>query len=96
MKLTGKYLKKQEVVGREIAGESFLIPICGTPVDMENVFVLNPLADFIWQRLDGEHTLEEIVAEIVKEFDVTPAQAGTDADDFVERLLQNHLVEALA
>ena len=95
MRLTGKYRKRREIVGREVAGESFLIPICGTPVDMENVFVLNPLADFIWQRMDGERTLEEVVIEVVAEFDVTPAQAGADVDEFVEDLLKNNLVEAL-
>jgi len=96
MNLAGKYLRKENVVKREIAGEFFLIPVCGTPVDMDNVFILNPLADLIWQRLDGEHSLEAIVAEIVEEFDVTAGQAGADAAEFVGRLLANNLVEELA
>ena len=95
MRLMGKYRRRQEIVAREVAGESFLIPICGSPVDMENIFVLNPLAEFIWQRMDGDRTLEDIVAEIVAEFDVTPDQAGADTDEFVDRLLRNNLVESL-
>ena len=63
---------------------------------MENIFVLNPLADFIWERLDGERTLAAIIAEIVAEFDVTAEQAGADAGDFVGQLLQNGLVEEVA
>ena len=93
MSLSGKYVNKEGVARREIAGESFLIPVCGTPVDMENIFVLNPLAEFIWQRLDGEHTLEEIVAEVVAEFDVSPERAAADAGEFMQNLLQNRLVE---
>ncbi len=93
---TGKFRRREQVVRREIAGEFFLIPLCGTPVDMDNVFVLNPLADFIWQRLDGELTQEEIVVEIVEEFDVAAGQAGADAADFIQRLLQNNLAEERA
>lgn len=93
MKMTGKYRRKRDVAGREIAGESFLIPVCGTPVEMENVFVLNPLADFIWQRLDGTRTLAEIVAGIVAEYDVETARAESDARDFMESLVKRNLAE---
>ena len=96
MNLAARFRRKEEVAGRQIAGESFLIPVCGTPVGVENIFVLNPLADFIWERLDGKRTLEDIVAEIVQEFDVTARQARADADDFVGQLLRNGLVEEVA
>jgi hypothetical protein len=96
MNLAGKFGRNERVVGRAIAGESFLIPVCGTPVDMNDIFVLNPLADFIWQRLDGERTLERIVAEIVETFDVTAEQAGADAADFVGQLVRNGLAEEKA
>jgi hypothetical protein len=93
MNMAAKYRRKERIAGREIAGESFLIPVCGTPVDMDNIFVLNPLAAFIWEKLDGKHTLETIVADIVENFEVTREQAHADAADFVGQLLQNDLVE---
>ena len=96
MKPAGKYCRREGIVGREIAGESFLIPVCGTPVDMENIFALNPVGEFIWRRLDGERTLEKIVGEIAAEFEVSRAQAGADAGDFVAELLRNGLAEELA
>lgn len=90
-----RFRRKDRIAGREIAGESFLIPICGKPVDLDNIFVLNPLAGFIWERLDGEHTLAAIVADIVGNFDVTAEQAGADAADFIGQLLQHDLVEEI-
>jgi len=96
MNLAARFRRKEEIVGRRIADESFLIPVCGKPVDMNNIFVLNPLADFIWQLLDGERTLEVIISEIVQEFDVTAVQAGADASDFVGQLLQNSLIQETA
>lgn len=91
--LAAKFRRKERVTGREIAGESFLIPICGKPVDLDNIFVLNPLAGFIWERLDGKRTLEAIVADIIDNFEVTPEQAGVDATEFIGQLLRNDLVE---
>jgi hypothetical protein len=95
MKMAAKYRRKEDIAGRQIAGESFLIPVCGKPVDMENIFVLNPLADFIWQRLDGERSLAAIVDEIASGFDVTVERARADLKDFIGQLLQNGLVEEM-
>jgi hypothetical protein len=96
MNIVVKYRKKDKIADRSIAGESFLIPVCGKPVDMENIFVLNPLADFIWQRLDGVHTLEMVITAITESFAVEREQARTDAVDFVDQLIKNDLVEEVA
>jgi hypothetical protein len=96
MNMAAIYRKKDNIAGRSIAGESFLIPVCGKPTDMENIFVLNPLADFIWQRLDGEHTLEVILADIVENFDVEGERAHGDMADLIDQLLGNGLIEEVA
>ena len=93
MNLNGKFRRREGVVGRDIAGESFLIPVCGTPVDMENIYVLNPLADFIWQRLDGERTMAEILAAIVDDFAVEPEQARADLAELIGQLKEKGLIE---
>jgi hypothetical protein len=92
----GRYRGKEQIAGRRIAGESFLIPVCGTPAEMENIYVMNPLADFIWQRLDGEHALDEILAEIIENFDVEGEQARSDMDELIGRLLEHGLIEEKA
>ena len=96
MNMAAKYKKKDNIAGRSIAGESFLIPVCGQPADMENIFVLNPLADFIWQRLDGQQTLAMTLEAIVRDFAVTGDQARSDMTDFIGQLLENGLIEEVA
>ena len=96
MNLDMKLRRKENIAGRRIAGESFLIPVCGTPVDMENIFVLNPLADFILERLDGAHTLEAIVADILKIYEVKEEQVTADVAELVGELLAHGLVEEVA
>jgi hypothetical protein len=96
MNMTARYRKKDKIAGRNIAGESFLIPVCGKPADMENIFILNPMADFIWQRLDGEQTLAAILAAIVEGFAVDREQALADMTDLIGQLLGNALIEEVA
>jgi hypothetical protein len=96
MSMAGMFRRRDGIAGRRIAGESFLVPVCGTPVDMENIFVLNPLADFIWERLDGKHALETIVADILATYDVKQKQADTDVAELVGQLLAHGLVEEVA
>jgi hypothetical protein len=93
MNRTARYRQKDRIAGRDIAGESFLIPVCGQPSDMENIFILNPQAGFIWQRLDGKRTVAAIIADIVEDFSVASTQAGADMDEFIGQLLANGLIE---
>jgi hypothetical protein len=96
MNMAVRYRKKDKIAGRSIAGESFLIPVCGTPAEMEKIFVMNPMADFIWQRLDGRQTLEAIMAAILEDFAVEPEQARADMADLIGQLLENGLIEEAA
>jgi hypothetical protein len=96
MNLERKFRKRETIASRSIAGELFLIPLCGQPGDMENIYVMNPLADFIWQRLDGRQTLAAILAAIIESFDVEGERARCDMTDFVGQLLGKGLIEEVA
>ena len=51
------------------------------------------MADFIWQRLDGERTPAAIIAAIVEELRGRPEAGLADLDEFIDQLLANDLVE---
>jgi hypothetical protein len=94
--LAARYRRKESVVERSIAGESFLIPVCGTPVEMENIFVLNELGAFIWRRLDGGSALSDIVGAIREQYDVAREEAESDLSDLIKRMLAAGLIEESA
>lgn len=96
MNLAVRYRRKESVVERSIAGESFLIPVCGTPVEMDNIFVLNELGAFIWRRLDGRSTLDDMVGAILDQYEVTRAEAESDLGGLIEKLLAAGLIEETA
>lgn len=96
MNLAARYRRKESVVERSIAGESFLIPVCGTPVEMENIFVLNEMGAFIWQRLDGVSKLDDIVGAILDQYEVSREEAESDLGGLIERMLAAGLIEEAA
>jgi hypothetical protein len=86
------FRKSDELVKREVAGETILVPIRGTLATLQQIFVLNPVAAFIWEQLDGKRSLQEICEGVLARFDVTPAAARIDLLELVDGLLRAGLI----
>ncbi len=87
------FRKREEIVSRKIAGETILVPVTGRLADMKRIFSLNPVADFIWDRIDGARSVSDIVVEVVSAFDTEPGKAGADVLEFVSELEREGVVE---
>lgn len=75
------------VIARQIAGETILVPTRRRASEMA-LFTLNEVGTFIWELLDGEIDLAGIADEVAETFEVEPATARTDVDEFVTALSQ--------
>jgi SynChlorMet cassette protein ScmD len=51
-------------------------------------FGLNPVSAFIWKRLDGRHTLKDIVTELEGQFGEVPPEAEEHVNEFVAELVE--------
>ena len=91
--LNSRFRKKEDIVTRQIAGETLLVPIYGDLANMERIFALDPVAEFIWEKLDGEKSLKDIRDEVLNAFDVKEEQAETDIFEFIEELLKADLID---
>ena len=87
------YRRKEEIVYRKIAGEAILVPIKGKLADMQRIFALNPVGEFIWDEIDGSKTLQQISEDIRSRFDVTREDANADLEAFIAELLKEGLIE---
>jgi hypothetical protein len=87
------FTRLQSVVRREVAGETFLVPIRGHLADLQELFVLNEVGSWVWDHLDGQRRLDELAAGLSVEFDVDEEQALSDAETFVRQLLEAGLAE---
>jgi hypothetical protein len=86
------YRKNHDVVMRKIAGDLFLIPIKGKLADMQRIFTLNPVGEFIWRDLTAQKNINDIRDGLVSNFDVTKETAMADIEEFVSELLQASLI----
>jgi len=87
------YRKKEDVVSREIAEETILVPVRGRLADMQKIFSLNPTAEFVWKNLDGKKKLVDILNALIDRFDVAKDEAEKDISDFVNELMNADLIE---
>lgn len=85
--LSRRFRKHPDVVFRRIGDEFVLVPIRANVADLEAIYTLNPVAAQIWDLLDGQRDGYAILAEIVREYDVSPEQARVDLIEFLEQLL---------
>lgn len=92
--MTATYQRKPGVVTRHIAGETILVPMKNRLADLLCLFVLNPVGEFIWERLDGKTSLADVADQVAEAFEVDPAQARRDCEEFLQQLIQADLVLA--
>ncbi len=59
---------------------------------MQRIFSLNPVAEYIWNQLNGERNLQEISSSIPSVFDVNKDQADADVQEFIAELLKEDLI----
>lgn len=77
---------KKELIKREIAGETILVPVGKTVYDSNGLFALNELGAFIWDLLPGVSGREEILTAVLAEYEVSAAEAAADIDEFLAKL----------
>ena len=55
------------------------------------VFGINPVGVFVWKRLDGKHSTEDIISELRKNCDNLPDQASAEVESFIQDLKKKGL-----
>ena len=54
--------------------------------DGRRIHVLNGAARHLWTRLDGRRTIEQLIENLVAEYEVSTDRAREDVHAFIERL----------
>ena len=77
---------KKELIKREIAGDTILVPVGSAVYDSNGLFVLSELGGFIWDLLPEAQTEEEILQKILSEYEVDETTARVDLAQFLDKL----------
>lgn len=84
---------KKELITREIAGDTILVPVGKTVYDSNGLFVLNEVAAFIWNLLPIVDSESEIIAKILAEYEVDVEEATTDTKGFLSKLREMDIID---
>ena len=87
MKLKGSF------VLRQIMGETIVIPVGDSMLNINGMICLNEVGELIFRGLQAEESREQILDEILQNFDVTYEEAAADLDDFLRRFCEIGLLE---
>ena len=71
------------VVTRKTGNEYVLVPITNNIADMNSVYTLNETGAFIWEHIDGKRTVEEIITELMNEYEIDKQNAESDVFIFI-------------
>ena len=74
------------VVTRKTGNEYVLVPIANNIADMNSVYTLNETGAFIWELIDGKRDVEDIISELIKEYDIDESSAREDILSFIEKV----------
>lgn len=75
-----------EFIARDIAGELVLVPVGTAAKNYGGLVTCNEVGAFIWKKLEGGMTMDELVSAILEEFEIDETTAKSDAEEFVEKL----------
>ena len=84
--------RTEGVVVRSIAGETLLVPTSGELAQLQRLFVLDEVGEFVWEQLEETADLAAVVQRVTEEFDVSLEVAAADLDEFVAALTDAGLV----
>lgn len=79
---------RKELIKREIAGDTILVPVGKAVYDSNGLFVLNELGAFLWELLPEAENQEELLKAVLKEYEVSEQEARQDIARFLEQLKQ--------
>lgn len=77
---------------RTVAGKNIVVSVADS-LDFNGMLTLNDTGVFLWNKLCGGTTKEELVFSLLDEYDVSRSVAQEDTEEFLSTLRKNHLLE---
>ena len=87
------YVPSDDIVAREIEGELIIVPLVAGIGDLEDeLFTMNETGKAIWDRIDGNTSLLEIVATLSQDYNASPGEIERDVRGLVEELVRRRML----
>ncbi len=77
---------KKELIRRELAGEIFLVPVGQTVYESNGLYAMTELGGFLWDLLPNAQGVDDLVKDVLAEYEVDEATARNDILEFLNKL----------
>lgn len=84
---------KEGFIKSNLGDECVVVPVGAQTVDFRGLITLNETGEFIWEVLQNESDISDIVTALTKEYDIDEATASKDAEEFVKILSEKGFLE---
>ena len=88
------FSKGNNFVTRHIAGETIIVPVKNNVGDLNSIYTLNDLGTRIWDLIDGQTKVKQIIETITKEYEVQEEEAAKDIAEYLEALRAAGLIRS--
>ena len=80
------FSRSPSIVTRKTGNEYVLVPIANNIADMDSVYTLNDTGAFLWEQIDGEKNVKNLIDALISEYDVDYETAESDVFSFIEEM----------
>lgn len=84
---------KYEFIVRNIVDEYVLVPVGEAALDFAGMMTTTEVGALLVEALKTDVTRQELLDRVTAEYDVDPATAGADIDEFIGKLEKLGLIE---
>ncbi len=86
-----KYIQNKKVIQSAIGEEVVMLDI-----DSGFYFGLNSVASIIWRKLEKEISLEEIISELLEDYNIDEVTCENETRIFLNQLLEKNIIKLVS
>jgi methyltransferase-like protein len=93
MNLKSVLSHSESIVTRKTGNEYVLVPVTNNIADMNSVYTLNETGAFIWELIDGEKNVEDLIQAVISEYNIDREIATTDVLTFIDNMSEYLIIK---
>lgn len=84
---------KEGFMLRNVADNYIVVPVGKASLEFKGLINLNGVGAFIWECLEKETTMEEVIDKVIKEYNIDNELANRDVNNFINKLIEAKLLD---
>ena len=84
---------KEGFMLRNVADNYIVVPVGKASLEFKGLINLNGVGAFIWECLEKETTMEEVIEKVIKEYNIDNELATRDVNNFINKLVEAKLLD---